>query len=204
MTTNDQEPTVRTHPRSPLRDPWAVRCGLFAILAVLALSAATAAQGRRPGPQAPIVRSPQVRATVAKIDVQVRERAATVELVQTLHNEGRRPAEATWMLPLPADASVDRFQMVVGGEVLDRLDGDAMERVRRLERGGDQIESAERLGELHPRFDAEPRSEGVGVVDRGRHPGSMTQLEQCRRAHPAVEMIVQDDQWAVGHDDGRV
>lgn len=114
MTTQHPDSTARDDLRRPLAAPWAFRCGLFAALAVLALSAATAAQGRRPAQH-----RPQVRATVAKIDVQVRERAATVELVQTLHNDGRRPAEATWMLPLPADASVDRFQMVVGGEVLE-------------------------------------------------------------------------------------
>ncbi len=58
------------------------------------------------------------------VRAQIQDGIATTELEQTIRNEGRSDAEATWVLPLPHGATADGFTMTVAGkemagEVLD-------------------------------------------------------------------------------------
>lgn len=74
-------------------------------------------------PQHPVVTvrptEPQVRATLTRVRVDIRDGIATTRLVQTLRNDGGRIAEADWILPLPADAVADGFTMTCGGTKLE-------------------------------------------------------------------------------------
>jgi len=56
-----------------------------------------------------------VRTTSLAADVQVVDGVATTSLKQVVRNDGRRPAEAIWLLPLPAGAAADEFRMTVDG-----------------------------------------------------------------------------------------
>ncbi|MEZ5965266.1 MAG: VIT and VWA domain-containing protein [Planctomycetota bacterium] len=65
-----------------------------------------------------------VRVTSLRVRAEVHDGVASTELDQILHNDSRRDAEATWILPLPPGATADNFTMTVGdkevaGEVLD-------------------------------------------------------------------------------------
>jgi Ca-activated chloride channel family protein len=65
-----------------------------------------------------------VRTTRLEVVARIVDGVASTTLRQTLHNDGARPAEATFLLPLPEGAVADDFRMTVGGvetagEVLD-------------------------------------------------------------------------------------
>ncbi len=78
-------------------------------LASLSLSAGL----QSPGPAGPLVGP--VRARSLAISVRVVDGVATTRLQLELENEGSRPEEATWMLPLGEGVSVDDFRMRAGG-----------------------------------------------------------------------------------------
>lgn len=93
----------------------------------LPTSPALVAQDFGPGhprPQAPHTWPGTVRVTSLRVRAAVHDGVASTEIDQVLHNDAGRDAEATWILPLPADATADDFTMTVGdkevaGEVLD-------------------------------------------------------------------------------------
>ena len=60
-----------------------------------------------------------VRSELAQVEARIVDGTATVELEQTLRNDGTRPAEAVWVLPIPRGVSVDRFQMQIGDKTYD-------------------------------------------------------------------------------------
>ena len=75
--------------------------------------------GRLPGPM-PVA----VETAFLQIKTTIVDGAATTELRQTLKNRTPVPQEAWWLLPLPPDATADRFTLSVNGqetqgEVLD-------------------------------------------------------------------------------------
>ncbi|MEW6074135.1 MAG: VIT domain-containing protein [Planctomycetota bacterium] len=78
------------------------------LLASVALAATPAAQ-TSPAPWRP------VRMTNLSATVRIADGVATTTLRGALRNEGSRPEEATWLLPLPPGAVADQFEMVAGG-----------------------------------------------------------------------------------------
>ena len=82
---------------------------LVPILAIALLCAAAA-----PPPTGP-PNPTQVRARSLHASVRVIDGVATTRLRLTLANGGARPAEATWILPLPEGSVADDFRMIVGG-----------------------------------------------------------------------------------------
>lgn len=108
---------MTTHPR---------RAAIRTIAASLFFTAAAATQDPNLG-RAPFELRPwpaHVRVTSLRVRATVHDGVASTEIDQVVHNDGRRDAEATWILPLPADATADNFTMTVGdkevaGEVLD-------------------------------------------------------------------------------------
>lgn len=78
----------------------------------------------RDGRHRPPHHGPRVCLTDMKVTVTVVDGAATVEVRQTLRNEGNQVAEADWIQPIPPGAVADKFTMTVcgqemAGEVLD-------------------------------------------------------------------------------------
>ncbi len=100
----------------------------FTTTILMALSMASIAVGQvsslRSNPRPVRPNTPALRATQLQVKASIRAGIATTELRQTIHNDGNRIAEATWILPLPAGSTADNFTMKVGdtvmvGEVLD-------------------------------------------------------------------------------------
>ncbi len=60
-----------------------------------------------------------IHTELARIQVSIQDGTATTEIRQVLRNRGPRPAEATWVLPLPDGAAVDGFTMTMGGEPVE-------------------------------------------------------------------------------------
>ena len=87
----------------------------------------------------------------------------------------------------------------ISGKVFDRFGRNPMKRRRGLQSCVDQIEAGEGLGDRHARPDRHPRCQLVGGIGRGRNTRRVTQVEHGRRANTPVEMIVDDDEWAVRH-----
>jgi Ca-activated chloride channel family protein len=105
-------------PIQPVSSP-AARLVLGAAVSALLLLARPL-QAQTPGP----VPSAGVRTTELNVVVRILDGVASTMLFQRLHNDGSRPAEATFLLPLPEGAVADDFRMTVGGvetagEVLD-------------------------------------------------------------------------------------
>ncbi len=101
----------------------------LALLLTLALPFLGAALGAQepphpPIPHPPIVRppfprpprAPAVHVELTKVATRIQDGVATTDLTQVLRNDGGVDAEATWLLPLPADAPADQFTMTVGGK----------------------------------------------------------------------------------------
>ncbi len=88
-------------------------------LAAAALSTALSiapASAQTPGPRPPAPPHSQgVRTTLCSLEVKVVDGVATVQTALTLHNDGARPAEAIWVLPLPEGAVADHLETTVGG-----------------------------------------------------------------------------------------
>jgi len=101
---------------------------LFAFATLAAIPPPAVAQGS-PGTGAPgQLANRGVTMTDMTVKVEVTGQVATTHLIQTLHNHaaaGTRPAEATWIFPLPSGAVVDGFVLSAGGiempgDVLDK------------------------------------------------------------------------------------
>ena len=80
-------------------------CSLVAV----PLSAPIASQGGAPAAAF------AVEMTSLAVEVEIVDGVATTRLRHTIRNSGFRPAEATWVLPLPAGAVADGLRMTVGG-----------------------------------------------------------------------------------------
>jgi Ca-activated chloride channel family protein len=108
----------------PLTSAGAI-AGLFLASQLAAQSPPASLPGIRIIPPTRIdVQQVAVRSLLTKITVHVNDGVATTEVVETIRNDGPIQAEADWLLPLPADAAVDGFEMTVGGkpmpaEILD-------------------------------------------------------------------------------------
>jgi Ca-activated chloride channel family protein len=94
-----------------------------AALAPLAFAALASAQLHLPpdpGPRIGIIRPvpPTVRLANLAVVVRIVDGIATTELRQTFANDGERPAEGTWILPLPHGATADQLTMKAGGQEL--------------------------------------------------------------------------------------
>lgn len=86
------------------------------ILAVLVSASLAHAQGILLPPE----RLPGDSYTVEAVtlDVAVRDQIADVQLSQTFRNTSSRPIEASFMFPIPPDATIDRFTLMVDGNEL--------------------------------------------------------------------------------------
>ena len=88
------------------------------LLAVLAAAQAASGQGliidRRPS--VPIPRSFEIKEV--RIDAQVRDQVAEVQIAQTFHNPGSIQLEAEYLFPLPDDGVVQNFVLLVDGREL--------------------------------------------------------------------------------------
>lgn len=105
------------------------RAGLILLLG--AVLPPLAGQGLHIGPQPPDPGARTIRPsrpvpptrglTIQSLAISVRvvDGIATTTLAQVYHNAGPTPAEATWLLPLPADASADGFTMTMNGRQVD-------------------------------------------------------------------------------------
>ena len=124
-------------PRPPLS-----RLPLVALLLAFALSLAGPGLARADGlvvvdppgcdpvcPE-PFLIADQLEVVSHKVDVVVRDQVATTTVDQTFRNPGARPAEGTYVFPLPKDAAVSDFAMWVDGEPVEArlLDADAARR----------------------------------------------------------------------------
>ena len=86
-----------------------------------ALTASLPAQSPDPSPS--VLRQvlrPMVRSTnlAIRVEIDARSDVATTTIRQTFRNTGARVGEADWILPLPADASADGFEMTAAGQSL--------------------------------------------------------------------------------------
>ena len=93
-------------------------------VACLFVSTLLTAQGLHVPHDRRIHTGPSLRQLALTIRAEIEDGAASSEVRQTVRNDGSTDAEATWILPLPAGAAVDRFTMTmngkdVPGEVLD-------------------------------------------------------------------------------------
>ena len=88
----------------------------------------------------------------------------------------------------------------VGRKIFDPFERDPAKCVGGLQAGVDQIEPGKRIDEFHPRRDGHPRPECCGIVGRCGDTDRVTEVEHGRGPDPTVEMIVQDDEWPVGHE----
>ncbi|MCE9593305.1 MAG: VIT and VWA domain-containing protein [Planctomycetes bacterium] len=100
------------------------------LAALLLLPASLSFAVDSPGPGGPLVmvqsstNAPLVRASRMRAKVTIVDGVASTRLTLTIVNAGATPAEATWLLPLPAGSVADDFRMQIGGrlvrgEVLD-------------------------------------------------------------------------------------
>ncbi|MCA8941554.1 MAG: VWA domain-containing protein [Planctomycetes bacterium] len=74
-----------------------------------------------------IVRSQIATTTAVDVRASIRDGVATTTITQRLHNPSTREIEADWILPLPAGALADQFEMTVGGE---RVPGEVLDATR--------------------------------------------------------------------------
>lgn len=56
--------------------------------------------------------------TEHKVNVEINEQVARVKVDQVFYNDSRQPIEGTYYFPLPKEASVSDFKMIVDGKVL--------------------------------------------------------------------------------------
>ena len=162
-----------------------------------------------PGPRPTPARvAPGVELGALQVTARVVDGVATTELRQTVHNRGRRPAEANWILPLPPGASTDRFTMMVNGarvegEVLDAARARGVyEQIVRRQRDPGLLEYAG-AGCLRARiFPIPPRGEAVvevrfrqvlpetGGLFHWRYPLRAPQVGSLRPSRMSIDLVV--------------
>lgn len=100
------------------------------------------------GGRGPLLARNGVTVTRSAVRALIQDGVATTTIEQVFRNDGAREAEGTWLLPLPAGAVADGFQMTVGGkdmkgEVLDASKArDVYEQIVRQKRDPGLLEYA--------------------------------------------------------------
>ena len=101
---------------------------LVLLLCAVAFSGVALAQTPTPTPPSlppmpPIIDvmppAPLVDLTLYKITVQVDNQVATTRIEQTFFNPGPQPVEASYFFPIPQDAAISDFSMVVDGQTVE-------------------------------------------------------------------------------------
>lgn len=92
----------------------------ISIMVVLPLDAQIIIDPPPGGPPLPLpVMDEQVRIEHQQVDITVDGPLAQVQLTQRLHNDSPRTIEGSYVFPLPENAAIGDFQMMVNGEVIE-------------------------------------------------------------------------------------
>ncbi len=94
---------------------------LLVVIALLAVGAAPAlaASTSLSGDALPFFIEPGVLLRVHRVSVTVEDQVATTRVEQVFYNDGARPAEGTYLFPLPAGAAVSNLVMYVDGQPVE-------------------------------------------------------------------------------------
>lgn len=100
-----------------------MRLRIFAVMLVLLLAAmpglAVAQTPLPPAPSLPAPRFGGVSITRYQVTVAVEDQLATTRVEQTFYNAGAAPVEATYFFPIPEQAAISEFNMVVDGQTVE-------------------------------------------------------------------------------------
>jgi len=95
-----------------------VLLGLFLVLILFLPGKTVFAQGFIIPRPIPDFRHTLPELTQHRVDVEIVDQVARVQVHQVFHNHSNRPLEGTYYFPLPKEASISDFKMVVDGKVL--------------------------------------------------------------------------------------
>ena len=72
-----------------------------------------------PEPPMPIFVSDQVQLKLYQVSATIQDQVATTHVEQTFVNQGNTPVEGTYLFPLPEQAAIGEFNMVVDGQTFE-------------------------------------------------------------------------------------
>lgn len=92
---------------------------LALLLCTLTLPGMTLAQTPMPPIIDVLPPAPLVDLTLYKITAQIEDQVATTRIEQTFFNPGPQPLEASYFFPIPQDAAISDFSMMVDGQTIE-------------------------------------------------------------------------------------
>ena len=72
-----------------------------------------------PDPGVPLIVPGPVNLDLYRVTADIQDQVATTRVEQTFSNPGQSPVEATYFFPIPENASISEFNMVVDGQVVE-------------------------------------------------------------------------------------